>query len=253
MNEVICGNNVDVLKGFDDNTFDLTVTSPPYDKLRSYEGYSFDFENLVKELFRTTKEGGVVVWVVGDAVVDGGETGTSFRHALGFMNAGFKLHDTMIYSRWGRFPDKIRYKQMFEYMFVFCKGKIKTANIIKDVPNKEPPRERMMKQRRVDGSWSYRKIQLQTHHDRGNIWHYKTGGSKSSKDKIAFEHPAIFPEELAKDHIIAWSNEGDLVLDPFCGSGTTLKMAKQLNRNYVGIDISGNYCELSRKRVELIE
>ncbi len=250
MNEVLCGNNVDVLKTIDDNTFDLTVTSPPYDKLRSYEGYSFDLENLITQLYRTTKEGGVVVWVVGDAVVDGGETGTSFKQALAFMEK-FRLHDTMIYSRHGRFPDRIRYKQMFEYMFVFSKGRPKTANIIKDIPNKEKPRERMMKQRKVDGSWSYRKIQLKTHHDRGNIWHYNTGGSKSTKDKIAFEHPAIYPEELAKDHIIAWSNEGDTVLDPFCGSGTTLKMSKQLNRRYVGIDISMKYCDISRVRVNL--
>jgi site-specific DNA-methyltransferase (adenine-specific) len=252
MDELICGDARDVMAKMPENSIDLTVTSPPYDDLRTYEGYKFDFVDIAKQLLRITKRGGVVVWIVGDAVINRSESGTSFRQALGFMEHGFKLHDTMIYKRQGRFPQSNRYQQLFEYMFVFSKGVPKTVNIVKDLPNKEKPRIRMTKHRLKDGSWVYKKVQLGTHHDKGNIWEYRVGGGNTSKDKIAFEHPAIFPEALARDHVLAWSNEGDIVLDPMCGSGTTCKVAKQEKRHYIGIDLSQNYLDIAKIRLDMV-
>ena len=248
-NQLICGHNVEVLRTFPDECIDLTVTSPPYDNLRDYNGYSFDFEGLAEQLYRVTKKGGVIVWVVGDAVIKGSESGTSFRQALHFKEIGFNLHDTMIYNRQSRFPNINRYQQLFEYMFVISKGIPNTTNIVKNIPNVEKPRTRMIKHRDRDGNWIKRKITTGEYHDRGNIWKYKVGGGNTSNDKIAFNHPAIFPEKQAEDHIKSWSNEGDIVLDPFVGSGTTAKMAKYNKRKYIGIDISQEYIDIAKQRL----
>jgi len=256
-NKVICGNNVEVLSTYGDDTFDLTVTSPPYDGLRTYNGFSFDFEGLSKELFRVTKEGGIVVWVVGDATVKGSETGTSFRQALGFMDVGFRLHDTMIYEKNGAaYPASAksnRYSSIFEYMFILSKGKPKTHNLIKDKPNKWAGFENFGKatSRQVDGTLKEgKKFTINEFGYRNNIWRINCGFGYSTKDKIAYEHPAIFPEELARDHIITWSNPGDLVLDPFNGSGTTGVQAYEQERNFLGLDVSSEYCELYTKRMK---
>lgn len=250
MNDLICGDNIEILKGLESNSIDLTVTSPPYDGLRDYNGYSFDFEGVVEQLYRVTKEGGIIVWVVKDSVIEGSESGTSFRQALHFKEIGFNLHDTMIYQNDPRFPEKWRYRQSFEYMFILSKGKPKTFNSIKDIPTKNYGRKITSNNRSKNGELDGTKeTKLYEYHDRGNIWFIKNGYMKSSKDKIAYQHPAIFPEALARDHIISWSNEGDIVLDPFVGSGTTCKMAKQLNRNYIGIDISQEYIDIVKERI----
>lgn len=250
--KIFCGNNVEILKTYENCVFDLTVTSPPYDDLRNYNGYSFDFEGIAKELYRVTKFGGVVVWVVGDSIINGSESGTSFKQALYFKEIGFNIHDTMIYNRPPRFPDKLRYSQSFEYMFIFSKGKPKTFNPIIDHKNKPDSHkggELVSGGRGKDGKLM-KKIRPKPREfsTRWNIWDIPNGYFKSTMDKIAYQHPAIFPEKLAKDHIISWSNEGDLILDPFAGSGTTLKMANELNRNSVGIEISSEYCEIIRQR-----
>jgi len=257
INTVVVGNNVEVLRALTPEVVDLVVTSPPYDNLRSYKKNSeFDFCGLVSELYRVLKPGGVVVWVVGDSVVDGGESGTSFRQALHFQEVGFKIFDTMIYEKNSiSFPSKNRYYQIFEYMFIFSKGTPKTINLIKDRPNRWAGAKYWGKlsTRQGDGEQLVKKQNDRVIPDysiRTNIWRYNTGRGFSTKDKIAFQHPAIFPEKLAEDHILSWSNEGDTVLDPFCGSGTTLKMAKILNRNFIGIDINNEYCELSKERLE---
>lgn len=220
--------------------------------MRTYNGYSFDFENIAKELYRITKKGGVVVWVVGDATINGSETGTSFKQALYFKEIGFNLHDTMIYQKTGiPFPSKTRYLQCFEYMFIFSKGKPKTINLIEDRINatagqtRESRKYRTKKGDFIKGS----NKPIKQKGVRFNIWKYQTGQYKSTKDLIAFKHPAIFPEDLAKDHILSWSNEGDLVLDCFMGSGTTGKMCKLLNRDFIGIEISKEYFEIVKERV----
>ena len=131
INKIYCADNVIFMKeNIPSNFIDLTVTSPPYDNLRAYNGYSWDFESVAQELYRITKDGGVVVWVVGDATIKGSETGTSFKQALYFKEIGFKLHDTMIYQSDKPPLTHNRYEQKFEYMFVFSKGRPKTFNPI---------------------------------------------------------------------------------------------------------------------------
>lgn len=254
--QVICGACQDVMKLLDNETVDLTITSPPYDNIRDYHGYSFaetDFKTIVNELYRITKMGGVVVWVVGDAVRKRGETGTSFRQALGFMEGGFTLHDTMIYEKnTSSFPARRtgnRYTQIFEYMFVFCKGRIKTTNLICDKANKWAGHTNWGKNthRLKSGALvETKKIKpVPAFSPRTNIWRYTVGKRFISSDTESHKHPAIFPEKLAEDHILSWSNPGDIVLDPFCGSGTVLKMAKKHGRRYIGIDMSKVYCEIA--------
>jgi DNA modification methylase len=245
------GDCLDVMKTLSDNSVDLTVTSPPYDNLRTYNGYSFDFENIAKELFRITKKGGVVVWVVGDQTKKGSESGTSFKQALYFKEIGFNLHDTMIYAKENYVPlTHNRYEQQFEYMFIFSKEKPKTFNPIM--------RDNIWKGNKTGGTFRHNGNDLEAKHTKGvvkdksikpNIWWYKVGKYKTSTDLISFKHPATFPEQLAHDHIISWSNENDTVLDCFMGSGTTGKMAKLLNRNFIGIEISEEYYNIAKERI----
>lgn len=268
LNKVHTGNNIDVMKNIASDSIDLTVTSPPYDAMRTYNGkitqqkynehYTFPFVEMAEELFRITKDGGIVVWVVNDQVIDGGESGNSFRQALKFQEIGFKIYDTMIYHKnSASFPEKGRYSQVFEYMFVLLKGKTpNTVNLIKDKKNAwaghstfGTPSVRMkdgtvkkMKSGFVVGEYS----------TRYNVWNI-VNGKGFGGDKLSYNHPASFPEALAEDHILSWSNEGDVILDPMCGSGTTLKMAKINNRNYIGIDINEEYVKLSEERIKDIK
>ena len=252
--------NMDAIKGIkqiDSDKIDLVVTSPPYDNLRDYKGYSFDFENIAKDLYRIIKIGGVIVWIVKDATIKGNETGTSFKQALYFKEIGFNLHDTMIYSKNNlTFPHPNRYHDTFEYMFVFSKGKPKTTNLLADRPNKYGGTTTWgdKTQREVDGTLTNKGIRkIAEVGIRFNVWNYTVGKGHTTSDEIAFQHPATFPEQLAEDHILSWSNEGDLVLDPMCGSGTTCKMALLNKRNYIGIEISKEYCEISEKRLKVCE
>jgi len=241
--------NMDCIEGMrllDSDSIDLTVTSPPYDNLRVYNGFTWDFEGVAKELYRVTKQGGVVVWVVGDATIKGSETGTSFRQALYFMECGFNLHDTMIYEK-NNYPPLThgRYEQSFEYMFVFSKGKPNIFNAIK-INTKHEGRipsgsfyhtSNQNKPTPANNNKSVNKTKIKP-----NIFSYTVGGKK-------YGHPAPFPEQLANDHIISWSNEGDTVLDPFMGSGTTAKMAIKNKRNFIGFELSKEYCDIANERI----
>ena len=228
------------MKTLGDNSIDLTVTSPPYDNLRDYKGYTFDFEGIAKELYRVTKQGGVVVWVVGDATIKGSETGTSFKQALYFKEIGFNLHDTMIYAKQNPVPyHHNRYNPQFEYMFVLSKGVPKTFNPIQE----NTKGFKTGKYRYPDGSLKIANTPIIKETKMlNNIWFYVVGGKGNN-------HPASFPEKLAEDHILSWSNEGDTVFDPMAGSGTTLKMAKKNNRNYIGIETSQEYIDIINKRI----
>jgi site-specific DNA-methyltransferase (adenine-specific) len=248
------------VKSVEDDLVSLTVTSPPYDNLRSYHSTSkWDFEifkYLVHELRRVTKPGGMVVWVVGDGTVKGSETGTSFRQALYFMDMGFRLHDTMIYQKSGfNFPANNRYHQTFEYVFVFSKGKPKTFNPICDRKNKYVGQKAHGLHRGadensyVDMSKIVKAKPVGEYGMRCNVWYVKVGGGHVTKDKFAYKHPAIFPESLAGDLIRSFSNEGDLVLDPMIGSGTTAKMCKILNRNFIGFENNEEYYKIACERV----
>ena len=260
INKIYNENCLDTMSKMPNDFIDLTVTSPPYDNLRTYNGYSFDFESIAKELYRVTKQGGVVIWVVGDSTIKGSETGTSFKQALKFMEVGFNLHDTMIYEKnTSSFPsrkDGNRYTQIFEYMFVLSKVKPKTSNLICDKENKWAGHTnwgKNTKRGRDNDLKETSKIKpVPKFSPRYNIWKYTVGGGFASSDKIASKHPAIFPEKLVNDHILSWSNEGDLVYDPFMGSGTTAKMAILNNRNYIGSEISEEYCKIIEERLKKI-
>lgn len=259
MIDLMQGDCIAEMQKMESNIIDLTVTSPPYDNLRTYAGtleWNFKiFRQVAQELYRITKDGGVVVWVVGDATIKGSETGTSFRQALYFKEVGFNLHDTMIYQKNKAHvydPRQHRYKQSFEYMFVFSKGKPKTYNPLNDIKNKEAGKIKKVSQRLIGGRLRKdRIVKINDFQDRSNIWMYETG-INSTPDKLAFDHPAIFPESLANDHIISWSNENDLVFDPFMGSGTTGKMAKLNNRKFIGIEKVPEYFEIAQKRIATV-
>lgn len=253
MIDLILGDCIAEMQKMESNIIDLTVTSPPYDNLRTYAGtleWSFEiFQKVANELYRITKDGGVVVWVVGDATIKGSETGTSFRQALYFKDIGFNLHDTMIWKKPDAKPlTHNRYEQSFEYMFVFSKGKPQKFNGIKDKPNKHAGTKE-------HGTWR----------DSSGMMHVKNGHNRKtiaefglrhnifecvSVKQNSFNHPAPFPEQLANDHIISWSNEGDLVFDPFMGSGTTGKMAKLNNRKFIGIEKVEEYYKIAKNRIE---
>lgn len=249
--KLICGDCAEVMAKMPAESVDLTVTSPPYDNLRTYNGYSFDFEKIAKELYRITKPGGVIVWVVGDATINGSETGTSFRQALYFKDIGFNLHDTMIYQKSTPPLSHNRYEQNFEYMFVFSKGRPNTFNGIR-VPRKyKDNRKKKAFGRNKDNSRDYGYATNNQTVLKTNVWNIFAGGGSS--DKIASKHPAIFPEQLANDHIISWSNPGDVVLDPFMGSGTTGKMALLNGRKFIGIEISEEYYRIAQNRIKNIQ
>ena len=246
---LFCGASEKVLPLLPANSVDLTVTSPPYDNLRTYKGFTFDFETIAKELYRVTKDGGVVVWVVNDATIDGSETLTSCKQKIFFREqCGFNIHDTMMYKKQngGIAGSTLCYLQYFEYMFILSKGRPKVINLIRDRKNVVEPREKLeaMGRRFENGEKKgQRVIKRYEFGVRTNIWEYSTGNEEVD------EHPAIYPEQLAKDHILSWSNEGDTVLDCFSGSGTTMKAAKLLKRNSIGIEIAKEYCELTVRRI----
>jgi site-specific DNA-methyltransferase (adenine-specific) len=245
INEIIEGDCLEVLSSFPAASVDMVLTSPPYDNLRDYKGYTFNFEGIAKELYRITKLGGVVVWIVGDETINFAESLSSFNQVIFFSQCGFNLLDTMIYFKENyapAYPNLRRYANQFEYMFVFSKGKPKTFNPIqcKKVRNKNES----MTFRQKDGSLIAKKISKgRETKDASNVWSYPVGGNKTG-------HPAIFPEQLARDHILSWSNENDIILDPMCGSGTTCVAAKELKRNYIGIEIAQEYANLARERIK---
>ena len=255
--KLIFGDCLDKMKGIADNSIDLTVTSPPYDNLRTYggviDGWSFEkFQGIARELYRITKDGVVVVWVVADATIKGSETGTSFKQALYFMECGFNLHDTMIWQKASYVPlTHNRYEQEFEYMFVMSKGKPKTFNPIK-VKCKYAGIKHWGKptyhKTNNSGLVSVEQKNIKDTKIHGNIFIYDT--AKASKKGEYGGHPAPFPEALANDHILSWSNEGYVVFDPFMGSGTTGKMAILNNRNFIGIELNEEYFKIAERRIE---
>lgn len=241
------------LKRQPSDSIKFTLTSPPYDNIRDYNGYSFPFEEIAQELYRCTSNGGVVAWNVADATVNGSETGTSMRQALYFMSLGFRLHDTMIYAKKNPMPAGVsskRYHQAWEYIFILSKGVPTTFNPIM-VKAKFGHLQANMKHRGSDGEMNYTKTKRNEFTKVKNIFEYSVGGGHSTKDKVAFKHPAIMPEQLAADMISTWTDPGDTVFDPFTGSGTSAKMAYTLNRKFQGTELSLEYCEIIKQRMQV--
>ena len=250
LDKIICGDAVEVMKTFPPNSIDLVVTSPPYDELRDYKGYHFDFKGIATGLFRVMKRGGVVVWVVGDKIKKGNKSLTSFRQALFFQEIGFNAHDVMIYKKKNTpFMRTNGYTNCFEFMFVFTKGSLKKFNPLK-VKTVRQGQEMLTFNKGPDGINKKIMGELKPEKTMTNIWEYAVGLHGTTSDKIAFEHPAVFPEKLAEDHILSWTNRGDVVFDPMCGSGSTCKMALKNDRSYIGCDISKEYVDLTEKRMK---
>lgn len=256
-NTVYCDDFVTFVKNHNEikQNVDLTITSPPYLHNRTYNGFTFDVETMADVLTEVTKPGGVCVWVVGDVTENDSETGLPFMHANAFMDRGWNLHDTMIFEKSGEpYPSKNRYTQSWEYMFIFSnKTKPKTVHLLKDKPNAnagKPAHWGKVTARQKDGSLKETGKNYITPEfgKRTNIWRYVTGSRGCTKDAIAYKHPAIFPELLVRDHILSWSDPGDLVLDPMLGSGTTTKIARLLQRKYIGVEISPGYFEDAKIR-----
>ena len=246
------GDCSEFMKSMQDKSVDAVITSPPYDNLREYGKHDWEFEPIAEQLFRVSKDGGVVVWVVGDSVINGSESGTSFRQALFFKDIGFRLHDTMIY--WKNafpFPDQTRYAQVFEYMFVLSKGAPQAHNILRVATHKEnQTRSKNSSYRKADGTTAKMEYAIGgADRNMENVWIYEVGYGKTTKDKDAFAHPAMFPERLAKDHLLSWSNEDDTIFDPFMGSGTTGVACVQTGRNFIGCEIDPGYFAIAQKRI----
>jgi site-specific DNA-methyltransferase (adenine-specific) len=249
LNTIYNENCLETMKLMNDNFIDMVITSPPYDDLRDYNGYKFPFEKIANELYRILKIGGVIIWVVGDKTENGSETLTSFKQAIYFKEIGFNVHDTMLYYKNNPMPTTgNRYHQHFEYMFVFSKNTPKTFNPITEITKYQGLAN--MKNRGKEGSLDYKKVERTTEKKVGNVFSYSIGGGISTKDKIAYKHPAIFPEKLVADQINTWSNKGDLIYDPFMGSGTTAKVAHLLERQWIGSEISEEYTEIANERLK---
>lgn len=253
INQIVCGDNCDVLGTFPRDCIDLVVTSPPYDDLRTYGGHEWDFYGVAWQLKRILKPGGVIVWVVNDSTVGGSETGSSWSQVSYFRSMGLSLHDTMIFQKLNPIPQiyRKRYRNDFEYMFVLSKGTPKTHNAIME-PCKHAGLElngtKYKNFSKGDQGRKKKAKPVKPDKIKGNVWPYVVG--KKAEDQESAGHPAPFPCQLARDHILSWSNEGDVVLDPFSGSGTTAKMAKHNGRRYIGIEVNPEYCEIAEKRLQ---
>lgn len=254
LNKIYNENCLETMSKMPDNFWDCSITSPPYSNIRDYNGYNFEFEKIAKELYRTCKEGGILCWVINDKYENGGRNLDSFKQGIYFKEqCGFTIHDVMIYEKSGfANPARNRYHQIYEFIILASKNRIKTFNPIKDKPNKiqyDFGKQRRQKDGQMSHVGEKERIKLNEFGMRFNIWRYTTGKGNSTRDEIAYKHPAIFPEKLAQDLIISFSNENDIIYDPMMGSGTVAKMAKLLNRNYIGSEISQEYCGFAEKRL----
>lgn len=262
INKLILGDSEEVLKKIQDNSIDATITSPPYDKLRTYsnsnDAWDFEkFQKIADQLYRVTKQGGIVAWVVGDSTINGGKTLSSFRQALYFQEIGFKMYDVIIYEKTGSGPPhKNRYFNAFEYIFILSKGNPKTINLLKDKLNNWGGHKTYTEitRREADGSLTKKgQKTIAKYGTRTNVWKYKNGKGQATRDKIAHQHPAIFPEKLVEDILKSWTEEGDIILDPFGGSGTTTKNAIIFNRQFIYIEQVKEYYELAKERLKDIQ
>lgn len=256
LDKIHCGDNCDLLGQLPRECIDLVVTSPPYDDLRTYAGHSWDFFGVAWQLKRVLKHGGVIVWVVSDATKDGSETGSSMEQALHFKRLGLNLHDTMIYMKDNPPPvgGQLRYYQAWEYMFVFTKGTPSVFNPIVEPRRNKWNDKRTTRIRPVTrnkaGVFTEKQVDISENVKIQNVFNYVVSGGSVASDEFAHKHPAIYPEALVRDAVISWSSPGDIVLDPFVGSGTTAKIAKALGRRFLGLEINQEYCEIAERRID---
>ena len=250
--KIICGDSQEVLKTFPDGCIDLTITSPPYSDLRHYgntltkDNWNHNkFMGIADELYRVTQEGGVVVWIVNDKTEKGSKSLVSFRQAIYFQEIGFNVNDVMIWEKTNPCPvvRQPRYQDVFEYMFILSKGVPKTFNPIM-VPCKCANQEYHSTTKNMGGEngRTYKEFVINKEKVSGNVWEVAIAQNKT-------KHPAVYPQQLVEKHILSWSDEGDLILDPFVGSGTTAIVAKRMNRKYIGIEINPEYVDICQERL----
>ena len=253
LNKIICGDAVEELKKIPNNSIDLVVTSPPYDEIRKYNGFSYDLHTTGREIFRVLKHGGIAVMVIQDQTKNFGKTLTSFRTIVDWVdNIGFKLFETVIYRKYGAegaWWNK-RFRVDHEYMPIFLKGE-RPQYFNKEplkIPSKHGGKTMTGRGTRLTNGVriATRPITINPMKCRGTIWEYMTAGDGT---RLKHHHPATFPDRLPYDFIQCFCPPNGIVLDPFVGSGTTVLAAIQLEKKYIGIDISKEYCELSKKRI----
>ena len=229
---------------------DAIITSPPYDNLRDYHNsciWNFDkFKEIANLFLEILKDGGVVVWVVNDKIEKGSKTLTSFKQALYFKEIGFNIDDVMIWEKKNPMPQvkQPRYNQVFEYMFVLSKGKPKIFNPIM-VDCKSAGLEYKSTAKKISTGESqrvYKEFTINKKKVDSNIWRIAVAQNKT-------KHTAVFPLEIPLRHIKTWTNVGDIILDPFIGSGTTGVACKELNREFIGIEIVEDYFKIAKERI----
>ncbi len=253
LNKIICGDCVEVLKSIPDNSIDLVVTSPPYDGIRKYNGFSFNLHSTGKELFRVLKDGGIIAMVIQDQTKNFGKSLTSFKTIIDWCeNVGFKLFETIIYKKHGAEGAwwTKRFRVDHEYIPIFLKGE-RPAYFNKEplkIPSKHGGKTMTGCATRLTNGKTLKskRVFINPMKCRGTLWDYTTCGDGT---RLKHQHPATFPDKIPVDFIRCFCPKNGIVLDPFIGSGTTALAAIQLNRNYIGIDISKEYCELAKKRI----
>lgn len=252
---------IEGMKLLPDNSIDLVVTSPPYDEIRDYKGFKLDLHNVGIEISRILKDGGICVMVIQDQTKDGRKSGTSFRTIVDWdTNTDLDIWECCIYQRratpgawWSK-----RFRVDHEYIPIFIKGK--RPQYFNKEHMKEPtkPEYGLIKKglgnRNTDGTTIYdtsKVYELPKEKDQGTVIHYKNSSRETPKSseigKIKLLHPATFPDKLASDFIQCFTTEGMIILDPFMGSGTVARMSKELNRNYIGFELSDEYIKIAEK------
>ena len=245
---------VEGIKKLPDESIDLMITSPPYDGIRKYNGFNYDLHATGKEIYRVLKDGGIAVMVIQDQTKNFGKTLTSFKMIIDWCdNIGFKLFETVIYKKHGgegAWWTK-RFRVDHEYMPIFLKGE-RPQYFNKEhlkIPSKHGGKTMTGCATRLTNGKTLKskKVTINLMKCRGTLWNYTTCGDGS---RLKHQHPATFPNKIPFDFIECFCPKKGVVIDPFIGSGTTALAAIELERNYIGFDISKEYCDLAKKRIK---
>lgn len=276
VNQIICGDSLETLGSLAANSVDSLITSPPYFGQRDYgsekqigterepAGYVSRLVDLFREARRVLKEEGTCWINLGDKFHKGRLLGMPWRVAIAMQDDGWILRSDIIWHKPNAMPSAVKNRPTtdHEYLFLFVKNSdyYYDADAIREPHVTFTDRSRMKGGRKHIGQRDgtpengKNKGNSNLHNGRWDQAFHPKGRNKRtvwsiplSKNRDA--HFAVFPEPLVETCIAAGSPPGGLVMDPFCGSGTTLAVAKRMGRNYLGIDCVEKYCEMSGERV----